>query len=77
MSVYRNAELCDLITLQLLVLGVSIMSYMTSLSIDINVHDQETCDHQLTNEPVSRALPGTWLLYITRVLKFPLSTVIA
>ena len=52
-SVYRNAELCDLISLQLLVLGVSIMSYMTSLSIDINVHDQETRDHQLTNELVS------------------------
>ena len=51
--VYCNAELCDLISPQLLMLGVSIMSNMTSLSIDINVHDHETSDHLLTNELVN------------------------
>ena len=51
---------------------------MTPLSIDINAHDQETLDHQLTNGLVNVEATRDLVVCIPHlVLMFPLNTVIA
>ena len=54
-SKYHDDELCDLISSLINVGGCPSChssNHMTSLSIGINAHDQETYDHRLTNELV-------------------------
>ena len=74
-------EHCDLISSLIKVGGCPschLSNDMTSLSIGINAHDQETYDHRLTNELVLiEAYWGPGLIHTTRVLMFPINTVIA